>query len=74
VLGQSHRSRDQQVSVFEQDNKLMPLCAFCLELSANGGNGLPSLLDGSADAVLMMLCEAVPEGWLLLVASGKLCD
>lgn len=71
MFGEGDGAGDEQVCVFEQDDELVALGGFGLVFGADGGDGLPSLLDGAADAVLVVLCEAMPEGWCLAEAGGR---
>jgi hypothetical protein len=50
----------------------MALGGVGLVLGADCGHGSPTLLDGAADAVLVVLGEAMPEGGSLDPAVGLL--
>ncbi len=62
MLGQRHGAGDEQVRVLKQDHQVMPLCGLGLVFGADGGYRSPALLDRPADAVLVVLGQAVPEG------------
>ena len=72
MLGQGDGAGDEQIGVFEQDHEVMALRGFRLVLGTDGGDGQPALFDGTANAVLVVLGEAMPEGWALFVAIGEL--
>ncbi len=72
VLGEGDGAGDEHVGVFKQDDQMMAGGGFGEMLGADIGHGVPSMLDGAADAVLVMPGEAVPEGGALLVAAGEI--
>ncbi len=72
VFGEGDGAGDEHVGVFKQDDQMMACGGFGEMLGADIGHGVPSMLDGAADAVLVMPGEAVPEGGALLVAAGEI--
>lgn len=61
MLSKRDGASDEQVSVFKQDDELARACRIGLMLGTNVGDGLPAMLHGAANAVLMMLRETMPE-------------
>jgi hypothetical protein len=72
MFGEGDGAGDEQVGAFEKYDEVVALGGFGLVLGADGGDGLPALFDGAADAVLVVLGEAVPQVGRLLWAGGKL--
>ena len=74
VLGEGDGAGDEQVGVFEEDDEVVALSGLRLALGADGGDGLPALFDGAANAVLVVLGEAMPERGRLAGAAGQFGD
>ena len=70
MLGESDGAGDKLIGVLKQDDELMAVRGVCLMLCADAGDRVPTLLDNATKAVLMVLGEAVPQGWTLLSAAG----
>jgi len=61
VLSQRDGTGDQQVGMFQQHHQVMPLGSLRLALGADRSDCLPARFHGSADAVLVVPRQAMPQ-------------
>ena len=61
MLGERDGTSDEDVGMFEEHDELMGEGGFGAMFGTDVGDGIPSMFNGAADPVLVMLRKPMPE-------------
>lgn len=71
MFGQSYGSGDKHVCALEQNDQVMSFRCLSDILRTRGGDRVPGSFNGSANAVLVVLREAMPQRGRLMLAARQ---